>query len=151
MVKNIIIIVITFLVLLLGGFGIYNYHLSNLKVEKQNICQNNDLVLELIENNINPFSRFKYMKKRSADCKELLAENSTDALKMKKEDKCSLLDDSKTSSVMLIYLYVNELYDRHAASDELNSLVPLMTPYSYCQQYFDNMMDLVKIKKKMAL
>ena len=151
MIKKIMLVSFIILILFYGGFCVYKSGLSNANAEKLNICQDNELVVQLIEKNVNPFSKFKFMKKRSADCKELLIQNSKDALQYKKTDNCSVLDDSKVSTVMLIHLYVNELYDRHAASDELNSVVPLMTPYNHCPQYFDNMMDLVKIKKKMAL
>lgn len=151
MIKKIFILLIILLLAIFGGWGIYNYNLFHSEIEKLNICQNDELIVQLIEKNINPFSRFKFLKQRSADCKELLIENKKAALTTQKEEYCSVLDDSKISSIMLIYLYVNELYDRRAASDELNSLVPLMTPYNYCSQYIDNIIDLVKIKKRLAL
>ena len=151
MIKNTCITIFVLLILLFGGFGIYNYHISHAKIEKLNICQNDDVVSKLIEQNVNPFSRFKFVKQRSADCKELLIENREKALKLFDKKYCPILEASKSSTIMLIHIYVNELYDRRAASQELDSLIPLMNPYNYCPEYIDNMIDLIKIKRRMAL
>lgn len=129
----------------------YNYKVSNSQVEKLNICQDNNLIAELIVKNANPFSKFKFIKKRNADCKTLLLNNKDEALQAQKEEFCSILDDSKSAAIMLIYSYVNDLYDRETAAKELDAIVPLMTPYNYCTQYIDNMIDLIKIKKRFAL
>ena len=149
--KKIIVWTLAVFLLIFVGFKFYNYHISNLKLEKHNICQDNELIGELIVENVNPFSKFKFIKKRNSDCKVLLIENKDLAFNEQKTELCSILDDSKSAAIMLIYSYVNDLYDRESASKELEAIIPLMTPYNYCTQYMDNMLDLIKVKKRFAL
>lgn len=149
--KNIILVVFGFLLLVFIFFGIRVYTIRQLNFESQNICQNDDLIAKLIVNNINPFSKFKFLKKRNVDCKVLLITNRDDAEKSKKQEFCSMIDASTNSVSMLIYAYVNEMYDRETASKELHQIVPLMVPYSYCSQYYENLTDLVTIKKRLGL
>ncbi len=146
-------ICISLLVLILAGvlWGGYIYKVSQDNIEKKNICQDDELIAQLIEQNINPFSKFKFIKKRNSDCNFLLATNKENAIKSKNEQYCSLLDSSTTSIILLVNTYVNEMYDRENASKELRITTPLMTPYNYCPQYFDNMVDLVRLKKRLGL
>ena len=149
--KKIIVWILGVFLLVLAGVNCYNYQRNSIELDKQNICQNDELIGELIIKNANPFSKFKFIKKRNSDCKVLLVENRDLALNEQKTELCSILDDSKSAAVMLIYSYVHDLYDRDSASKELEIIIPLMTPYNYCNQYMDNMTDLIKIKKRFAL
>ena len=149
--RRIVVWILTVFLLIFVGFKFYNYHISYLKLEVQNICQDDELIGELIVKNTNPFSKFKFIKKRNSDCKVLLIENKDLAFNEQKKEICSILDDSKSAAIMLIYSYVNDLYDRESASKELEAVVPLMTPYNYCNQYMENMLDLIKVKKRFAL
>ena len=45
------------------GFRLYKYHSYQQTIEQYNICQDDVLIYKLIENNINPFSKFKFIKK----------------------------------------------------------------------------------------
>ncbi len=149
--KNLCFILIGVLVLLLAGYGLYNYRITQATLEEQNICADDELIARLIVDNANPFSKFKFIKKRNTDCKVLLVNNKEDAQEHKNEDFCPFLDASTNSVTMLILTYVNDMYDRETASKELKKMVPLMTPYDYCPQYFNNMVNLVKVKKRLGL
>ncbi len=140
-------------VLVVAGavWGGYIYKINQDNLEKTNICQDDELIVRLIDQNINPFSKFKFIKKRNADCNVLLINNKDKALKFQDENYCSLLDSSSTAVILLINTYVNEMYDRENASKELNITTPLMTPYNYCPQYMDNMINLIMLKKRLGL
>ena len=143
-------IFITLVVLSLLFAG-YIYFVNPSQFDSVNICQNEELVAELIEKNINPFTKFKFIKKRNADCNQLLNDNKEKALKFQNEEYCSVLDSSTTSLVLVINTYVNDMYDRETASKELTQTIPLMTPYNYCPQYIDNMIVLIALKKRLGL
>lgn len=149
--KKLCFILIGILVLLLAGYGVYSYKVTQTKIEEQNICADDELIARLIVENSNPFSKFKFIKKRNTDCKVLLITNRDDAQEHKSVEFCPVLDASTNSVTMLIHTYVNDMYDRESASKELKKMVPLMTPYDYCPQYFSNMITLVKIKKRLGL
>lgn len=140
-------------ILVLIALGIWIYiHLKNEnKIGQANICQDDVLVIKLIDNNANPFSKFKYIKKRNDDCKLLLYENKENALKFQKQDYCPVLDSTTSSVTVLINTYVHEMYDRESASKALKTTVPLMTPYNYCPQYMNNMITLIQLKKRLGL
>lgn len=142
-------VLILLLVILLGltGYFGYHYYVDNNASNSTNICQDDELLARLIDKNVNPFSKFKFLKKRNMDCKVLLiTEKETKSVEV-----CSALDASTNSVVMLVYTYVNDMYDRETAAKELKSMVELMVPYDYCPQYYDKMIDLVKLKKRFAL
>lgn len=139
------------LVLLWGFFGIKNFIISRQQIEITNICQNEELLAKLITKNINPFSKFKFMKKQSNDCRVLLAENTPEASENQPQNLCSILDSATSSVTMVVNTYVNDLYDRPSAAKELKTTAKLMTPYSYCPQYYPNMLILVEIKQKYGL
>lgn len=139
------------LVLLWGFFGIKNFIISRQQIEISNICQNEELLAKLITKNINPFSKFKFMKKQSNDCRVLLAENTPEASENQPQNLCSILDAATSSVAMVVNTYVNDLYDRPSAAKELKTTAKLMTPYSYCPQYYPNMLILVEIKQKYGL
>lgn len=139
------------LVLLWGFFGIKNFIISRQQIEITNICQNEELLAKLITKNINPFSKFKFMKKQSNDCRVLLAENTPEASENQPQNLCSILDAATSSVAMVVNTYVNDLYDRPSAAKELKTTAKLMTPYSYCPQYYPNMLILVEIKQKYGL
>lgn len=145
--------VIALSVLVIAGafWCAYIYQINQTKIEKLNICQDDELIGRLIEQNINPFSKFKFIKKRNADCNVLLINNREDALKFQRDEYCSLLDSSSTAIILLVNTYVHEMYDRENASMELGRTTPLMTPYNYCPQYMDNMINLIKMKKRLGL
>lgn len=149
--KKLSFILIGILGLLLVGYGIYNYRVIQANIEEKNICVDDELIARLIMDNSNPFSKFKFIKKRNTDCKILLITNKPEAQEHKKEEFCPVLDASTNSISMLIYTYVHDMYDRETASKELKKMVPLMTPYDYCPQYFNNMITLVKMKKRLGL
>lgn len=132
-------------------WGGYIYKINNDVIEKRNICQDDELIARLIEQNINPFSKFKFIKKRNADCNLLLINNKDEAIKSQSNQYCSVLDSSTTSIILLVNTYVHEMYDRENASKELRITTPLMTPYNYCPQYFDHMIDLIQLKKRLGL
>lgn len=138
-------------VIVIASFCIYLYMQEQKSYESANICQNDDLISKLIVDNVNPFSKFKFIKKRNEDCNKLLIEKKDDALMRQDESVCSVLDSSANSVTMLVYAYVNDMYDRETASKELSNTSKLMTPYNYCPAYFDNMITLIKIKKRMGL
>lgn len=134
-----------------SGYLLYRYHSYQKTVEQYNICQDEVLIFKLIDNNVNPFSKFKFIKKRNNDCKILLKDNKEEAIKLQKQEFCSFLDSSTNSLTVLINAYVHDMYDRDTASKEFKLMTPLMTPYDYCPQYMDNMITLIKIKKRLGL
>lgn len=130
---------------------LFRYHKYQKTVAQYNICQDEVLIFKLIDNNVNPFSKFKFIKKRNDDCKTLLTDNKEEAIKLQKQEFCSYLDSSTNSLTVLINAYVHEMYDRDTASKEFKLMTPLMTPYDYCPQYMNNMITLIKIKKRLGL
>ena len=132
-------------------WGGYMYKVQQDNIEKTNICQDDELVFKLIEQNINPFSKFKFIKKRNADCNVLLINNKEEAIKSQDDQYCSVLDSSTTSIILLVNTYVHEMYDRENASKEFKITTPLMTPYNYCPQYIDHMITLIQLKKRLGL
>lgn len=149
--KKLCIILIGSLVLLFAGYGLYKYKVTQTNLNEQNICANDELIARLIFENSNPFSKFKFIKKRNTDCKVLLINNKYEAQEHHKDAFCPYLDASVNSVSMLIFTYVNDMYDRETASKELKAMVPLMTPYDYCPQYYSDMLTLVKLKKRLGL
>ena len=149
--KKPLLISVGILALIACGFGIYNYILTHSEIEKINICQDDDLISKLIVQNANPFTKFKFIKKRNTDCKVLLINNKEEAIQKQNAELCSSIDASTNSVTMLIHTYVNDMYDRENASKEFNNMVPLMTPYNYCPQYMTNMITLIKLKKRLGL
>ena len=137
--------------LMFGCFRLYNYSIEQTVLESQNICQDDELIARLIVDNINPFSKLKFIKKRNTDCKVILIINKDDAEQFQKAQFCSFLDASTNSVTMLINAYVHEMYDRESASKEFKEMVKLMTPYNYCPQYLNDMSVLIKIKKRLGL
>ena len=132
-------------------WGAYLYKIQQDDIAKLNICENDELVFKLIEQNINPFTKFKFIKKRNADCNLLLIDNKDKAIKSQDDKYCSILDSSTTSIILLVNTYVNEMYDRENASKEFKITTPLMTPYNYCPQYVDHMITLIQLKKRLGL
>ena len=143
-------VIILGVMILLGGY-LWFYYFNQTAVEEQNICMDDELIADLIVKNINPFSKFKFIKKRNSDCKVLLIKNKDDALNTQKADFCPMLDASAASVSMLIKAYVDDMYDRESASKELKNMIPLMLPYDYCSQYYSNVETLIKIKKRLGL
>lgn len=146
-------IIIVLSVLLVGalGWGAYLYMVNQKSIEQINICQDDELVARLIVNNVNPFSKFKFIKKRNSDCNVLMVVNKDDAINTKSEKYCSVIDSSSVSLILLINTYVNDMYDRESASAVFKKTTPLMIPYNYCPQYMDNMIDLIKLKRRLGL
>ena len=66
---------VVFLFIAFLGANIYLYYANQITYEKVNICQDDELIVKLISENINPFSKFKKKKKRNKDCNQLLVEN----------------------------------------------------------------------------
>jgi hypothetical protein len=149
--KKLYLTLIGILIVSLISYGVYSYKVISKDVEVKNICADDDLIARLIVDNSNPFSKFKFIKKRHTDCKILLINNKDDAEEFKNEEFCPYLDASTNSVAMLVHTYVSDMYDRETASKELKSLIPLMTPYDYCPQYYNNMLTLVKLKKRFGL
>ena len=147
--KRLVYIIFSIIFLLFGS--VLFYHSKQSSVEEQNICMDDELIANLIVKNINPFSKFKFIKKRNADCKVLLIKNKDEALSTQKEDFCPMLDASTVSVSVLIKAYVDDMYDRESASKELKNMIPLMLPYDYCSQYYSNIETLVKMKKRLGL
>lgn len=147
--KRLLYIIFSIIFLLFGS--VWFYHSKQSSVEEQNICMDDELIANLIVKNINPFSKFKFIKKRNADCKVLLIKNKDEALSTQKEDFCPMLDASTVSVSVLIKAYVDDMYDRESASKELKNMIPLMLPYDYCSQYYSNIETLVKMKKRLGL
>lgn len=139
------------LVVIWGFFGIKHYIISRQQIETTNICQNDELIAKLITKNINPFSKFKFMKKRNRDCRILLAMNKPEAETLQTESFCSILDSATTSVIAVVDTYVKDLYDRPSAGKELKTTALLMSPYNYCTQYYKDMVILVEIKQKYGL
>lgn len=149
--KRVFIFIVIALLLAATGLVYYKTKNKSVKIDEVNMCQNDELITKLIINNSNPFSKFKYIKKRNDDCKLLLYNNREAAMKIKKKDFCSYLDASTNSVTVLINTYVHDMYDRESASKELKVIAPLMTPYNYCDEYMTNMITLIQIKKKLGL
>lgn len=149
MQKKYLLIIFCILIVFAGYLGIYKSKQN--AVNDLNICMDDELIAELIVKNINPFSKIKFIKKRNIDCKTLLIKNKEEAQSSRKKEFCPVLDASSDSTTMLIYMYVNEMYDRESATKELKNLLPLLLPYDYCPQYYQNMEKLVKIKKRLGL
>lgn len=144
-----------FIIFILVGFIVFNVYLyfsNQITYQNVNICQDDDLIVKLISKNINPFSKFKFIKKRNDDCNQLLVQNEV-SLKdaQNSSEACSVLNSSTNSVSMLVLTYVNEMYDRESASKELRNTIDLMTPYNYCPEYMDNMINLIKLKKRLGL
>ena len=144
-----------FIIFILVGFIVFNVYLyfsNQITYQNVNICQDDDLIVKLISKNINPFSKFKFIKKRNDDCNQLLVQNEV-SLKdaQNSSEACSVLNSSTNSVSMLVLTYVNEMYDRESASKELRDTIDLMTPYNYCPEYMDNMINLIKLKKRLGL
>jgi hypothetical protein len=150
-IKKAIVTVFCTLLLIGLGYAFRCYQIQQLGYESVNICEDYDLITRLIDKNINPFNKFKFIKQRNVDCKVLLITNKDDALAHHNPKYCSVLDASTSSVSMLILTYVHEMYDREAASKELKQMVPLMVPYEYCPQYTPNIYDLIKLKKRLGL
>ncbi len=144
-----------FIIFILVGFIVFNVYLyfsNQITYQNVNICQDDDLIVKLISENINPFSKFKFIKKRNDDCNQLLVQNEV-SLKdgANSSEACLVLNSSTNSVSMLVLTYVNEMYDRESASKELRDTIDLMTPYNYCPEYMDNMVNLIKLKKRLGL
>lgn len=144
-----------FIIFILVGFIVFNVYLyfsNQITYQNVNICQDDDLIVKLISKNINPFSKFKFIKKRNDDCNQLLVQNEV-SLKdaQNSSEACSVFNSSTNSVSMLVLTYVNEMYDRESASKELRNTIDLMTPYNYCPEYMDNMINLIKLKKRLGL
>lgn len=88
--KRLVYIIFSIIFLLFGS--VWFYHSKQSSVEEQNICMDDELIANLIVKNINPFSKFKFIKKRNADCKVLLIKNKDEALSTQKEDFCPMLE-----------------------------------------------------------
>lgn len=143
-------------VVLIVSFSVYYfyiYYLNQKSYEKLNICQNDDLIVKLISKNVNPFSKFNYIKKRNQDCNTLLIENKYNLINLQEpnQEVCSVLSSSTNSVSMLVLTYVNDMYDRETAAKELNKTVNLMSNLNSCPEYMDNMIILVKLKKRLGL
>lgn len=143
-------------VVLIVSFSVYYfyiYYLNQKTYEKLNICQNDDLIVKLISKNVNPFSKFNYIKKRNQDCNTLLIENKYNLINLQEpnQEVCSVLSSSTNSVSMLVLTYVNDMYDRETAAKELNKTVNLMSNLNSCPEYMDNMITLVKLKKRLGL
>ena len=133
-------------------FNVYLYFSNQITYQNVNICQDDDLIVKLISKNINPFSKFKFIKKRNDDCNQLLVQNEVSLKDAQNSSEACLVLNSSTNSVsMLVLTYVNEMYDRESASKELLDTIDLMTPYNYCSEYMDNMINLIKLKKRLGL
>lgn len=144
-----------FIIFILVGFIVFNVYLyfsNQITYQNVNICQDDDLIVKLISENINPFSKFKFIKKRNDDCNQLLVQNEV-SLKdgANSSEACLVLNSSTNSVSMLVLTYVNEMYDRESASKESQDTIDLMTPYNYCPEYMDNMVNLIKLKKRLGL
>ncbi len=144
---------IIFVLFVILSFNIYLYFSNQIAYQNVNICQDNDLIVKLISENINPFSKFKFIKKRNDDCKQLLIENNNGDITQNKTflETCEVLTSTTNSISMLVLTYVNEMYDRESASKELKNTIDLMTPYNNCPEYMDNMVNLIKLKKRLGL
>lgn len=144
---------VVFLFITFLGANIYLYYANQITYEKVNICQDDELIVKLISENINPFSKFKFIQKRNKDCNQLLVENKykEDSMTQDISNSCSVLSSSTNSVSMLVLTYVNEMYDRESASKELRKTIDLMTPYNTCPEYMDNMIDLISLKKRLGL
>lgn len=149
--KKFYFVLIGILVFLFIGYAFYNHKVTQANLEEHNICVDDELIARLIVENSNPFSKFKFIKKRNSDCKVLLVTNKPEAQEHKNEEFCPVLDASTNSVSMLVYTYVNDMYDRETASKELKNVISLMMPYDYCPQYFNNLITLAKMKKRLGL
>ncbi len=154
MKKNIIKCLTVLVLVVLAGFaGVYIY--KNIQITRSagelNICINDELIAKLIENNKNPFSKFKFLKKRNNDCKVLLISNKDEATEKQNNAMCPILNGSTSSIIMLTDAYVNNMYDRETASKEMNLMLNLMTPYNFCDDYYNDIMTLITLKKRLGL
>ena len=52
---------------------------------------------------------------------------------------------------MLVNKYEKDMYDRETAAKELNKTVNLMSNLNSCPEYMDNMINLIKLKKRLGL
>ena len=59
------------LLLIMLIFGLFKYHNNSKAISSTNICQDDALIFKLIDDNVNPFTKFKFIKKRNEDCKLL--------------------------------------------------------------------------------
>lgn len=146
-----IIIAITFIAIIFGAFGIKNYIISRQKIDIVNICQDDELIMKLITKNKNPFNKFKFIKKRNQDCSVLLAIYKHEAVTAQPVSYCSILNSATVSVTMLVNTYVKDMYDRASASQELKTMLQLMVPYSYCAEYYADILLLIELRKKFAL
>lgn len=151
--KKVLSVGFVILILCFSVYFSYIYYLNQKTYEKLNMCQNDDLIVKLISKNINPFSKFNFIKKRNQDCNTLLIENKFNSINLQEPapEVCSVLSSSTNSVSMLVLTYVNDMYDRETASKELNKTIDLMTPFNYCSEYMDNMIILIKLKKRLGL
>jgi hypothetical protein len=149
--KKLIIIAIGTFVFISLVFGAYKYHFEQQALVIQNICEDDELIARLIVDNANPFTKFKFIKKRNIDCKVLLINNKEEALNNQNQNFCSVLDASTNSLTMLIHTYVDGMYDRETASKEYKNMIPLMVPYNYCPNYLNDLYTLINIKKRLGL
>lgn len=134
------------------AFNVYLYFSNQITYQNVNICQDDDLIVKLISKNINPFSKFKFIKKRNDDCNQLLIEKIGNTIQSyDSQETCGLLNDTTNSVSMVVLTYVNGMYDRESASKELRKTIDLMTPYNYCPEYMENMITLIKLKKRLGL
>ena len=144
-----------FIIFILVGFIVFNVYLyfsNQITYQNVNICQDDYFIVKLISENINPFSKFKFIKKRNDDCNQLLVQNEVSLKDAQNSSEACLVLNSSTNSVsMLVLTYVNEMYDRESASKELRDTIDLMTPYNYCSEYMDNIVNLIKLKKRLGL
>ncbi|MFI3300194.1 MAG: hypothetical protein R3Y28_02115 [Candidatus Gastranaerophilales bacterium] len=148
--KKLLLIAFICYVTVYSSIQTYNHYLEIQIITAQNICQDEELIARLVSKNINPFNKLNFLVKRNDDCKTLLANSTKDAQRKTKEI-CTVLDSSKGSVLTLINTYIKDLYDREQAARELKIMVKLMTPYDYCDQYYDTLVDMVIFKKKFAL
>lgn len=126
MVKNLkfFLFFITFILVAFIVFNVYLYFSNQITYQNVNICQNDDLILKLISTNINPFSKFKFIKKRNDDCNQLLIHNEVSLKEFQNSSEaCSVLVSSTNSVSKLVLTYVNEMYDRESASKELRNTI----------------------------
>ena len=139
------------LVIILLAFVIGSSVVNQNKIGQNNLCVDEDLVAKLISNNVNPFTKFQFIKKRNSDCEILLKENKEEALMRKDSAFCPYIEASTNSITLLVLTYINEMYDRETASKELKEMLKLMPPYDYCPEYMPSIIDLIKLKRKFGL
>lgn len=150
--KYVIFFIVCVIIIFLG-VNVYLHFATQIAYQKVNICQDDDLIAKLISQNINPFSKFNFIKKWNEDCNSMLIENKNNSINSQtySQEVCSILKSSTNSVSMLVLTYVNEMYDRETASKELRKTARLMTPYNSCPEYMDEMIDLIRLKKRLGL